>query len=106
MGSCKPPTCSPECYHMGYRRTNPMRAIQNAPWSKRRRGGTLPAADGNLKPVEDLDDDQAACLASHEVVIKNGKAGDGQTVEIHKIKLWGKMRALELLAKHFGLVTE
>src|SRR5262245_37073092 len=63
-------------------------------------------ADGNLKPVEDLDDDQAACLASHEVVIKNGKAGDGQTVEIHKIKLWDKMRALELLAKHFGLVTE
>jgi phage terminase small subunit len=63
-------------------------------------------ADGNLKPVQDLDDDQAACLASREVIIKNAKAGDGPTVEIHKIKLWDKMRALELLAKHFGLLTE
>jgi hypothetical protein len=40
------------------------------------------------------------------VIIKNAKAGDGQIDEIHKIKLWDKTRALELLAKHFGLVNE
>ena len=27
-------------------------------------------------------------------------------LEIHKIKLWDKTRALELLATHFGLVKE
>jgi phage terminase small subunit len=63
-------------------------------------------ADGNLKPIQDLDDDQTAGLASLEVIIKNAEAGDGHTDKIHKFKLWDKTRALEALAKHFGLVTE
>jgi len=61
---------------------------------------------GSLKRIQDLDDDQGACLASLEVIIKNAKAGDGHTDEVHKFKLWDKTRALEALAKHFGLVTE
>jgi hypothetical protein len=36
-------------------------------------------ADGNLKPIQDLDDDQTAGLASLEVIIKNAEAGDGHT---------------------------
>jgi phage terminase small subunit len=63
-------------------------------------------ADGNLKPIQDLDDDQGACLASLEVLIKNAKDGDGHTAEVHKYKLWDTTRALEALAKHFGLVRE
>jgi phage terminase small subunit len=56
--------------------------------------------------VQDLDEEQGACLASLEVLIKNAKAGDGQIDEIHKIKLWDKTRALEALAKHLWLVRE
>jgi uncharacterized protein (DUF2267 family) len=45
-------------------------------------------------------------LAGLEVIIKNARTGDGVTDTIHKIKLWDKTRALEALAKHFGLVRE
>jgi hypothetical protein len=49
---------------------------------------------------------RAPCFASIEVSIKNTKAGGGHTDEVHKFKLWDKIRALEALAKHFGLLTE
>jgi len=61
---------------------------------------------GNLRPIHTLTADQAACIAAVEVVIKNAKAGDGVTDTIYKIKLWDKPRTLEMLAKHFGLMTE
>jgi phage terminase small subunit len=51
-------------------------------------------ANGNLIPVQDLDEERAACLASLEVLIKNAKDGDGHTAEVHKIKVWDKTRAL------------
>lgn len=62
--------------------------------------------DGNLKPMSELSEEQGAALAGVEVIIKNAKAGDGVTDEIHKIKLWDKPRTLEMLAKHFGLLKE
>jgi hypothetical protein len=65
----------------------------------------LPRA-GRLKKPSELTAEQGAALAGFEVLIKNAKASDGQIEEIHKIKLWDKMRALEALAKHFGLVRE
>ena len=61
---------------------------------------------GNLRPLHELNDEQAAAIASLEVVIKNAKAGDGETDTIHKIKVWDKTRSLEMLAKHFALLTE
>jgi len=63
-------------------------------------------ADGNLIPLQDLDEERAACLASLEILIRNAKDGDGHTAEVHRFKLWDKTRALEALAKHFGLVRE
>lgn len=63
-------------------------------------------ADGNLKRVQDLSADQGSVLASFEVVKKNAEAGDGKIDTIHKFKIWDKTRALESLAKHFGLLTE
>jgi hypothetical protein len=39
------------------------------------------------------------------VVIKN-VAGDGQPDTIYKFRLCDKIRALELLGKHFGLFVE
>jgi len=61
---------------------------------------------GNLKPFNELTAEQGSALAGFEVIIKNAKAGDGVTDEIHKIKLWDKPRTLEMLAKHFKLLTE
>ena len=63
-------------------------------------------AKGNLKPMKDLTDEEGSMLAELEVIIKNAKAGDNHTDEVHKFKLWDKVRALEALAKHFGLLTE
>lgn len=63
-------------------------------------------AGGNLKPIKDLSDEQGAALASFEVIIKNAKAGDGETDTVHKIRLWDKTKALDSLAKHFGLLKD
>jgi phage terminase small subunit len=61
---------------------------------------------GNLKPIQDLTAEQGACLASVEVIQRNITAGDGQVDTLHKIKTWDKVRALEMLGKHFALLTE
>jgi phage terminase small subunit len=61
---------------------------------------------GNLKPITEWTDDQGAALASVEVIIKNAKAGDGVVDTIHKIRVWDKTKALDILAKHFGLLKE
>lgn len=61
---------------------------------------------GNLRPIKDLTDAQAAAIASIEVVKKNIVAGDGKVDEVYKVKTWDKTRTLEMLAKHFALLTE
>jgi len=63
-------------------------------------------AKGNLLPIVELDDEAAAALAGFEVIIKNAAAGDGVTDVVHKIKTYDKTKALDILAKHFGLVRE
>lgn len=67
---------------------------------------------GNLRPVHELSADVAAALGSVEVHREKTRSSDGneQTVTIEeclvKVKAWDKMRALELLAKHLGIVKE
>jgi phage terminase small subunit len=61
---------------------------------------------GDFKPIHELSDDEAAAIAGFEVLIKNAKAGDGITDQIHKLKFWDKNKALEILAKHFGMLVE
>ncbi len=61
---------------------------------------------GALKPVHELSDDDAACLASLEVLKKNLFAGDRKVDTIHKLRMWDKLKALEMLAKHFGLLED
>lgn len=63
-------------------------------------------ADGRLKPLDEWTPEQGACLEGLEVIIKNAEAGDGHVDKIHKVKLATKHSALELLAKHFGLVKD
>lgn len=67
---------------------------------------TLFDENGNLRPVHLLTDDEAACIASLEVIKKNAEAGDGKIDTVHKVKVWDKTRSLEMLAKHFALLTE
>ena len=62
--------------------------------------------DGKLRPIHELSDDEAAAVASVEVVIKNAEAGDGVQDVVHKLKTWDKPKSLEMLAKHFALLTD
>ena len=57
---------------------------------------TLFDSDGTLKPLHELSDDAAALIASFEV--------DGSSTK--KVRIMDRLRALELLAKNFGLLTE
>ena len=63
-------------------------------------------AQGNLRPIHTLTPEQSACIAGLEVIIKNAKAGDGQTDTVHKVKVWDKPKVLDMLGKHFGILTE
>lgn len=62
--------------------------------------------DGNLIPIHQLDRRVAAGIASFEVIKKNMTAGDGQIDTVAKAKFWDKLKALEMLAKHYGLLVE
>lgn len=59
---------------------------------------------GNLKRMNELDDTTAAVLSSVEVVTRS--AGDGEVEYVHKVRCWDKPRALEMLAKHLGLLSD
>lgn len=61
---------------------------------------------GNLKPITEWTPEQGAAVAGFEVIKKNAAAGDGVVDTVHKFKAWDKVRALESLAKHFGLLAE
>lgn len=63
-------------------------------------------ADGNLKSVKEWTREDAACIASVDVVKRNLTAGDGQMDTVYRIRTWDKPKALELLAKNLGLLTE
>lgn len=63
-------------------------------------------ADGNLIPIHKLDAETAATIASFEVIKKNAAAGDGLVDVVHKIRTVDKTKALDSLAKHFGLLVE
>ena len=63
-------------------------------------------ADGSLKPMSQLTEEQGSAIGGFEAIIKNAAAGDGVTDLVHKIKFWDKPRSLELLAKHFALLTD
>lgn len=61
---------------------------------------------GNIRPITELTREQAACIQSIEAVKKNLQSGDNATDTVLKVRLWDKTKALEMLSKHFGLLTE
>lgn len=63
-------------------------------------------AHGDLIPIHQLTREQAACIASVEIIMKNATAGDGKIDRVLKIKVWDKPKVMEMLGKHFALLTE
>ena len=67
-------------------------------------------AKGHLKNLHDLTDDQAAALASIEVTKERTytKGNEDSTVIEYttKVKSWDKLKALDLLSRHFGLLKD
>jgi phage terminase small subunit len=62
---------------------------------------------GNLKMLQDIDEDTRAALAGVEVVTRGIGRGDDRFVEyVHKFKLADKLGALEKLAKMLGMYRE
>lgn len=62
--------------------------------------------NGTLKNPGDLDDDTAAALAEFVILKENITSGDGKSDLALRVKWADKLRALELLAKRFGLLKE
>jgi phage terminase small subunit len=67
---------------------------------------TLFGPDGNLRPITELTLEECSAVASIEVIKKNVAAGDGKVDVVHKVKLQDKVKSLELLAKHYQLLTD
>ena len=61
---------------------------------------------GSLKPVHEPPATTAAGVSSVEVVSKNLTSGDGHVDTIHKVKLWDKLKALQILAEHLSIVSD
>lgn len=62
--------------------------------------------NGDLRPIHTLSDEDAACIAGIEVVMKNATAGDGKVDRVLKVKVWDKPKVMEMLGKHFALLVE
>lgn len=65
-------------------------------------------SDGNLKQISGLDDDTAACIAGLDVITKNVMDSDGELKPEYtkKIKIADKLRALQDLARHLGMLDK
>src|SRR5262245_33261070 len=61
---------------------------------------------GRLKPMRDLPPAVRACIASIKTTKKNLTVGDGTQEDVVEVRLWDKLRSLELLSRHFGLLVE
>jgi phage terminase small subunit len=64
--------------------------------------------DGRLKPIHELDDDTAAAIAAFdcEELFEYMDGDKSPLGQIKKYKFWDKLRALEMLAKHYGLLGD
>lgn len=87
---------------------------------------TIYRPDGSLKPPHEWDDATAAAVAGVETeeqvrptstkeeldpgplggALKRTRTDSVEPVRTHKLRRWDKLRALELLCKHFGLLKE
>lgn len=68
--------------------------------------GVLFDEQGRLKPLKDIPPAIRATIASVKVTKTNRIVGDGVQEDVVEVKLWDKLRALEMAAKHHGLLVE
>lgn len=61
---------------------------------------------GDLLPIHKLPRDVAAAIGSFEVIMKNAAGGDGKIDRVLKVKMLDKPRVLEMLGKHFKLLSD
>lgn len=61
---------------------------------------------GDLKPITELDEEDAWLIAGFDVVRRNLESGDGHSDTIVKVKLIDRARYVEMAAKHHGLMVE
>ncbi len=61
---------------------------------------------GKIKPIQEWPPELAAAIGGVEVVKRNVDSQDGKTEDVIKVKVWDKPKALEMLFKHLGLLTE
>jgi hypothetical protein len=59
-----------------------------------------------LREVASMPPDIRACIASVKVRTENLTAGDNKQDQTVEIRLWNKVQALELCAKHFGWIKD
>jgi phage terminase small subunit len=62
--------------------------------------------DGALLPPSQWTTDMGCAVSSFDVVKRNVTSGDGKVDDVFRIRLADKVRALEMLAKHFGLLVD
>jgi phage terminase small subunit len=58
-------------------------------------------ANGSLKAIHELDDDEAAMISQIDVV--SIKGADGEPMQVTRVRLWDKNSGLEKLGKHLKL---
>jgi hypothetical protein len=68
--------------------------------------GALFDGTRRLLPLHQLSPAARAAVASLRVTKKNPTAGDAVQEDVVEVKLWDKITALQVLAKHFGLITD
>ncbi len=61
---------------------------------------TFYTSSGQLKELSELGPGQGRLIAGLETLVKNAEAGDGHTDTVLKLKLYDRLKALELLAKY------
>src|SRR5262249_30370038 len=61
---------------------------------------------GNLRPIAELTADESASIISIDVIRRQSSAGNGSVDTVVRIQLADKIKSLEMLAKHFALLTE
>jgi hypothetical protein len=67
---------------------------------------TLSVTKKRLKHPADWPAEARAALQGYDTVVRNLTAGDGLVDTVLKVKMESKLQALEMLAKHLGLLTE
>jgi len=92
-----------QCTHLGLTRERVLNEIRRLAFSD---PGELFNETGELADIRTLSADVRATIASVKVLKTNLVSGDGVRERLHEVKQWDKTKALEMAAKHLGMLDE